>query len=125
MGRRKSKKSAGKRVGRVLTHLREGQGLSRAELARRVGTSTSQISAVESGERSPTLDSLERLARALKVPLADLFPEEAIEASSRSEKIWFEIADMLRDRDVEYLRAVKELLKGFDRAVDLAVEGDG
>lgn len=111
------------RVGERLRSLREERALSQAALARRAGTSTSQVNAVERGERAPTVGTLERLASALRVPITDFFAGETAPARpSRSEKVWFEIVESLRERDVEYLRAVRDLLRGFDRAVRLASE---
>jgi ribosome-binding protein aMBF1 (putative translation factor) len=43
---------------------RETAGLTQTELARRMGTTQSAIAAIESGARTPTVDLLERLARA-------------------------------------------------------------
>jgi transcriptional regulator with XRE-family HTH domain len=53
---------------RVLEYLRE-HNFSQAEVARILGVSESFISLVKSRERSLTLDHLESLALALKVPL--------------------------------------------------------
>ncbi|WP_293002543.1 helix-turn-helix transcriptional regulator [Mycobacterium sp.] len=39
-------------------------GLTQAELARKMGTTQSAIAALESGARTPTVELLERLARA-------------------------------------------------------------
>jgi len=111
------------RVGERLRQLREERALSQAELARRAGTSTSQVNAVERGERAPTVGTLERLASALRCPVTEFFAQEkAPPRPSRSEKVWYEIVESLRERDVEYLRAVRDLLKGFDRAVGRARE---
>ena len=43
---------------------RESAGLTQAELARKMGTTQSAIAAIESGARTPTVELLERLARA-------------------------------------------------------------
>jgi ribosome-binding protein aMBF1 (putative translation factor) len=43
---------------------RETAGLTQTELARRMGTTQSSIAAIESGARTPTVELLERLARA-------------------------------------------------------------
>jgi ribosome-binding protein aMBF1 (putative translation factor) len=43
---------------------REVAGLFQAELARKMGTTQSAIAAIESGARTPTVEVLERLARA-------------------------------------------------------------
>lgn len=56
---------------RVLEYLRE-RDFSQAEVARMLGVSESFISLVKSRERSFTLDHLESLSSALKVPLGPL-----------------------------------------------------
>ncbi|MGD9618746.1 MAG: helix-turn-helix domain-containing protein [Mycolicibacterium sp.] len=43
---------------------REVAGLTQAELASKMGTTQSAIAAIESGARTPTVELLERLARA-------------------------------------------------------------
>ena len=43
---------------------REAAGLTQTELARRMGTTQSAIAAIESGARTPTVELLDRLARA-------------------------------------------------------------
>lgn len=43
---------------------REIAGLTQTELARKMGTTQSAIAAIESGARTPTVELLERLARA-------------------------------------------------------------
>lgn len=43
---------------------RETAGLTQTELARRMGTTQSAIAAIESGARTPTVELLDRLARA-------------------------------------------------------------
>ena len=54
---------------RNLRTLREAAGLSRAELSRRVGNSTSYVSELESSYRKGlTVESLGKLARVLGVP---------------------------------------------------------
>lgn len=114
------------RVGRRLRHLREQLALSQAELGRRAGTSASQVNAVERGDRAPTVGTLARLAIGLNVPTSSLFDGEPTPPRpSRSEKVWFEVMESLRERDVEYLRAVRELLRGFDRAVRRASNSSG
>lgn len=54
-----------KRVGRVLRKIREEQGLTRAQLSEKSTVSERQISAIELGEKGPSLNSLELLLRSL------------------------------------------------------------
>lgn len=57
--------------------LRQEAGLSQAELADRVGVSQTWISRLELGQGNPTLSTLNRLAEAFDVRIADLLGEQA------------------------------------------------
>jgi molybdate-binding protein/DNA-binding XRE family transcriptional regulator len=54
--------------------IREGQGLSQAELARRAGLSRQALSAIEAGRYLPNVAVALRLAQALSCQVEDLFP---------------------------------------------------
>jgi transcriptional regulator with XRE-family HTH domain len=58
--------------GKRIEALRKQRGISRAELARRIGKSGPYISLLERGERIGTFDTLEAIARALAASLEDL-----------------------------------------------------
>ncbi|GMU60845.1 MAG: helix-turn-helix transcriptional regulator [Myxococcales bacterium] len=62
-------------LGRRVRALREALRLTQEEFARRCRISVSFASLLERGERSPSYDTLLTIARALEVPLADLFRE--------------------------------------------------
>jgi transcriptional regulator with XRE-family HTH domain len=62
-------------LGEVLRRLRESRQLSVRTLAARAGFSPSFISQVETGQTSPSLASLERIATCLGVGLRELFAE--------------------------------------------------
>lgn len=64
-----------KRVGMNLKRLRQGVGLSQEELAFDAGLHRTYISGVERGVRNPTVLVLEEIAKALKVPTAELLEE--------------------------------------------------
>jgi transcriptional regulator with XRE-family HTH domain len=55
--------------------LRFERGLSQAKLAARAGIDPSTVNQIETGKRSPSANSLNKLARALDVEVADLFPK--------------------------------------------------
>lgn len=57
-------------VGVRLRELREAQGMSLSELARRSKIGKGTLSELESGRRNPTLETLYALTTALKVPLS-------------------------------------------------------
>ena len=51
-----------------ITEIRKEKGMSQAELAKAAGLSTTYISFIESGKKSPTLKSLEKISQALNIP---------------------------------------------------------
>jgi transcriptional regulator with XRE-family HTH domain len=52
--------------------LREKKKLSQKALADKVGISVSYVSMLERGQRSPPLETIEKMAKALGVPAASL-----------------------------------------------------
>ncbi|MCD1259744.1 helix-turn-helix transcriptional regulator [Paenibacillus athensensis] len=60
-------------VGENIRVLRQNRGLSQEKLALRASINTSYIGQVERGEKSPTIDTLEKIATALEVTVQDLF----------------------------------------------------
>lgn len=62
-----------KRFGKRVKALRDAKGWSQEELADRAGLHRTYVSAVERAVRNPTLTVIERIAKALKVPVAELF----------------------------------------------------
>ena len=59
-------------LGHRVKELREGLGLSQQQLAEQADLDITYISGIERGRRNPGLNSLNRLARALKVSLPAL-----------------------------------------------------
>jgi len=58
--------------GKVLRKIREKRGMTQTALAERVGVHRVTIAYLESGARQPSMDLLQRLAKALKVKVAEL-----------------------------------------------------
>ena len=65
---------------RALRERRVAASFSQAELAREAGVSRAQISAIESARHVPSVTTALALARALDVPLEELFPGAPVEA---------------------------------------------
>ena len=59
-------------VGDRVRQLRAACGLTQAQLAEKPGMATQAVSRIERGERSPTLETLDKLAAALGVGLGEL-----------------------------------------------------
>lgn len=59
-------------LGRRIRALREQLDISQEQLAERAGLHWTYVSGIERGRRNPGLNTLGRLAKALRVSLADL-----------------------------------------------------
>ena len=62
-------------VAQAIRNLRQRCGLSQRQLAMRMGVPRTYVSKIENEKATPTLSSLERLARALQVTVPDLLNE--------------------------------------------------
>jgi transcriptional regulator with XRE-family HTH domain len=60
-------------IGNRLRTLREQKSFSQGEIEKRTGLLRCYISRVENGHTVPAIDTLEKLARALEVPMYQLF----------------------------------------------------
>lgn len=60
-------------IGERLRKLREAKGMAQSEIERRTGLLRCYISRVENGHTVPSIETLEKLSRALEVPLYQLF----------------------------------------------------
>ena len=98
------------RVGIRIKVLRQNRNLSQAELAAEIERSVDTISAVERGKSLPNFDTLERLAKALKVPVREFFDEENYETSPRRAALQADINDKLRQMSDKRLATVAELI---------------
>lgn len=81
-------------LGAAVRAHREGQGLTIASLARRVGISAAAVSQIESGAVQPSLTTLRRLAAALGIPVFRFFlpvEAEAVKVVRRAERKTIEL----------------------------------
>lgn len=63
-------------IGERLRDLRDAKDLSQGDIEKRTGLLRCYLSRVENGHTVPALETLEKLARALEVPLYQLFYED-------------------------------------------------
>lgn len=97
----------------ILRAMRDRQGLSQSDLAKKTGLQPSAISHFETGQRSPSFDNLRKLADALGVSIDHLLGRE-VEVDSDlagpvAQKLFRNIKRMSSD-DQETLAAMAELL---------------
>lgn len=62
-------------IGDKIRAIREGKNISQGTIEKRSGLLRCYVSRVENGHTIPSLETLERFARALEVPLYELFYE--------------------------------------------------
>lgn len=104
-------------IGGRLRDLRKSKDLSQGEIEKRTGLLRVYISRLENGHTVPAIEILEKLARALEVPLYQLF----CEGEQPPEVLAFP-KDRLGDdtdwgnsgRDARYLRKLRRLLARMD-----------
>jgi transcriptional regulator with XRE-family HTH domain len=60
-------------IGDRLREIREGKKLSQGDIEKRTGLLRCYVSRVENGHTVPAIETLEKMARALEIPLYQLF----------------------------------------------------
>jgi len=71
-----------KRFGKALRRRRRELDLSQEELAERAELHQTYISDIERGGRNPSLENVEKLAKALDISIARLFTDYGVEVES-------------------------------------------
>ena len=88
-------------LGVSIRKIRQAKGLSQGEMQKRTGILRSYLSRVENGHTVPSLATLQRLASAMGVALADFFAAEGEGASA---------APLPTDTTSQYLGELKNYL---------------
>ncbi len=71
-----------KLIGERIKTLRRQAGLTQERLAEKVGLDARHLSRLEVGRNYPSLDSLERIAKVLNVPLVEFFQFPSLETTA-------------------------------------------
>lgn len=100
---------AKKLIGLRIKNLRRSEGLSQEELAERMGISSKYLSSIERGKENPTLDTVIKLANALKIELSEIF-NFSHEGKTKKDLVTF-ITTLLKTRDEEKLKLACKLIK--------------
>src|ERR1700688_4278062 len=74
-------------IGNRLKELRESKKLSQGDIEKRTGLLRCYISRVENGHTVPAIETLEKMARALEVPMYRFFHEGEVASSIRNLKL--------------------------------------
>ena len=65
-------------IGEVIRTYRSDRGLSQGDIERRTGLLRCYLSRVENGHTVPSLETLQKIARALDLQLSEFFAEEVV-----------------------------------------------
>jgi transcriptional regulator with XRE-family HTH domain len=74
------------KLGQIVREFRKQRGLTQRELGQSVGVTLSQISNIETGHTPPSLETLVRIARTLRVPLPEMFGFDRAADTGRAEQ---------------------------------------
>lgn len=89
------------------------KGISQEELAFKSSLSTTYLGQIERAEKSPTVETLDKVANALDVSIYDLFLfDEKIEDDNNNatlNKITAQLSSMSQDEQTELLKIIKNV----------------
>ncbi len=107
------KQSTKELLGVRIQELRKMRGLTQDQLSEKVGIDAKHISRIEVGRSFPSLDTLEKLANALKVELSSFFEfDHKAKGTRELKKV---INELLRDVNEDKLRMAVKVLKAMLR----------
>ncbi len=75
------------RIGTVIRGFRLQKGLSQGDIEKRTGLLRCYLSRVENGHTVPSLDTLNKIAVALEMPLAGFFVEDSMQHEMQSQNL--------------------------------------
>jgi transcriptional regulator with XRE-family HTH domain len=102
-------------IGDRLKELRESKDLSQGDIEKRTGLLRCYISRVENGHTVPAIETLEKMARALEVPMYKLFHEGDVAPSIRKLKNLGDSDEWgSAGSDSDYLSKLSRLLAKMD-----------
>ena len=85
-------------LGARIKEVRKSRQLSQERLAEKVGVEPKQISRIEGGKSSPSMDTLEAIARELQVEMKDLFDFQYLLKEEHIEDQALRIIHMMDDK---------------------------
>jgi len=107
-----------KKIGERVRELRNAKGLTQEELAFQASLNDRYIGNIERGEKNVTLDSIEKVTKALDVSLGEFFSlvDPKIDQGNN---VLIELIDLLKDRSIneqtDFLNIIKTVAEVLDR----------
>ncbi len=100
-------------IGQRLRNYRVQQKLSQEKLAERAGCHPTYIGQIERGEKNATIESIAKIAAALKIPLSELF--EKLGDGEDTESIAFQCYLFLSEKSESEQAHLYQVLLDLDR----------
>jgi transcriptional regulator with XRE-family HTH domain len=97
-------------LGSRIKELRKSKGLSQNELSEKVGIDSKHLSRIEVGRGYPSLDTLDKAAKALDVEIRDFF--EFVQPTT-SRDLRASINALLKGSDADQLKLVYKVVKAI------------
>ena len=98
--------------GKQVYALRIAAGLSQEDLAFQASISTNHLGQIERGQKSPTIETVAKIAVALRIPIAQLFTFDnnpTPSDTSVSDKILAQLASFSPEQQQDIFRIIKML----------------
>jgi len=105
-------------VGQRIRNYRTLQGLSQEALARLCERHPTFIGQIERGETNPTLESLERVCEALKIPMSQLL-EKVEKEPIRTDDIALQCYDIMCSKTQDEQKDLMDLILAIERYKDV------
>ena len=102
-----------KLIGQRIRNYRTKQKLSQERLAELSGCHPTYIGQVERGEKNATLESIEKIAKAMNIPLSELFINIE-ETNAEKRNIPLESYDFLLSKSEKQQEQLLEIMKSVD-----------
>jgi transcriptional regulator with XRE-family HTH domain len=102
-------------VGQRIRNIRKSQGLTQEDLGEKVQQPQSYIGSIERGEKNISLDTLERIATALKVRVEELIKSGSL---TEKEKLVVSVQTLLKDRTEQEIKLLQRLITDVFTVLD-------
>lgn len=100
--------------GKRVKEIRKKRGMSQKALAEKVGISEGQISNIESGKRSTTVERQADIAKALHVSLSDLYADDY---KMKVDESWVMFNERMKEKGItpeqaeKWIRIAEQIIK--------------
>jgi len=104
-------------LGLHIRELRQNTGMSQEELALRAGLNAAHLGQIERGLKKPTIETINRIAEALEIPIVKLFhfKEDVIPSITQSSENLNKIVAQLTPMTDSEQRYILKMIKVFKR----------